>query len=115
MTDNPRALNNHLPRMPTRWGIWFHCSILWLILAICYGSLIAAIAHWYSDTWSGAATLGIGFSVIIGAPGSLGNAGYLWRKNMLVGLFRWEALPSAAFPALLLLSAGAFVLFGPVQ
>ena len=76
---------------------------MWPILAASYGSLLVAILHSVFGNWSGAASLGMLFSIVIGAPTLAGYAGYLWRKGLLIGLVLWEAAVSAAFPVLVLL------------
>ena len=88
--------------------------MVWPVAAACYASLVGAVAHWLTDTWSGWVTLGLLFSVAFGAPVLAGYAGYLWRKNLLQGNTRWEAGVCAAFPALLLLLAGLFISVGRV-
>ena len=84
---------------------------MWPILAASYGALLAALLHTAFGNWSGAASLGMLFAVVVGAPSLAGYAGYLWRKNLLVGFVRWEAALSAAFPVLVLL-LGAVAIVG---
>lgn len=80
-------------------------AFMWPIMLASYGALLAAMLHTMFGSWSGAASFGMLFAIVIGAPTLAGYAGYLWRKNLLVGSVRWEAALSAAFPVLLLLLA----------
>jgi len=83
---------------------------MWPILAVSYGALFAALLHTAFGNWSGAASLGMLFAIVVGAPSLAGYAGYLSRRNLLVGFVRWEAALSAAFPVLLLLLGTVAVL-----
>jgi hypothetical protein len=87
----------------------FTRALMWPILATSYGALLAALLHTLFGSWSGAASLGMIFAVVIGAPSLAGYAGYLWCKNLLVGFVRWEAALSAAFPVMVLLLATAAI------
>ena len=82
---------------------------MWPILAASYAALLVALIHTLFGNWSGAASLGVIFAVVIGAPSLAGYAGYLWRKNLLIGFARWEAALSAAFPVLVLLLASVAI------
>lgn len=82
---------------------------LWPIVLICYGTLLGALFHWIAGGWSGIVTLGFIFAIPIGVPSLVGYAGYLWRKNLLVGFARWEAIVCLAYPLLLVLLGGAFI------
>jgi hypothetical protein len=84
---------------------------MWPILAASYASLLASLLQTAFGTWSGAVSLGMLFAIVVGAPSLAGYAGYLWRKNLLVGLVRWEAALSAAFPVMVLL-LGAVAIVG---
>lgn len=88
---------------------------VWPLLAVGYGSLFAALFHWLTDSWSGAASLGMLFSIAIVAPSVVGYAGYLWRKDLLQGTRRWEAAVCAAFPVATLLLGGCVVWIGRVR
>ncbi len=90
-------------------------AFMWPILAVSYAALLAALLHTLFGNWSGAASLGILFAIVIGAPILAGYAGYLWRKNLLVGFVRWEAALSAAFPLLVLLLAAVAIVGRRVQ
>ena len=84
---------------------------VWPILAASYRALIAATIHTLVGNWSGAASLGMLFAVFVGTPTLVGYAGYLWRKNVLVGLARIEAALCVMLPiAILLLIILAFKL-----
>ena len=85
-----------------RSSMWASRVMVWPVAGLSYASLLVAAAHWLTDTWSGLATLGLFFAVVFGAPALAGYAGYLWRKNLLRGNTRWEALACGAFPLLLL-------------
>lgn len=89
--------------------------LVWPLLAIGYGSVFAAFAHWLTDTWSGAASLGLLFSLVFVAPSVVGYAGRLWCKNLLQGTRRWEAAVCAAFPVSILLLAGCVAMVGRIQ
>ena len=89
----------------------FTRAFMWPILVVSYAALFAGLLHTAFGNWSGAASLGMLFAIVIGAPSLAGYAGYLWRKNLLVGFVRWEAGLSAVFPVLVLL-LGAVAIIG---
>ena len=76
-------------------------AVIWPTILLAYTVLIAAVAHWLTDTWSGAASLGMGVAVIFCVPSMVGFAGYLWQKNLLKGFAKIEAIACAIYPVLL--------------
>jgi len=84
----------------------FQRFVIWPTLAASYLSLVGAIGHWATDSWSGAASLGVLFAVAIGSPVALGYAGYLWFRGQ-IGAARWEAAASVALPVLILVVFGS--------
>lgn len=93
------------------WGVLAHRVVIWPLIGLSYASVITAIIHWVTDTWSGLATLAALFTVALGVPTLFGNAGYLWRKG-LHRKFRWETALCAALPCAVLLLALAVIAFG---
>lgn len=79
--------------------------LIWPILVISYAAIALATAHIFFGGWSAFATLGLLFAIVIGAPSLAGYAGYLWRKNLLRGLVRYEAAICIFMPVALLLLA----------
>jgi hypothetical protein len=75
--------------------------IIWPVILLAYAVLLAAVAHWLTDTWSGAASLGMGAAVIFCVPSMVGYAGYLWRKNMIAGVAKIETIVCVMYPVLL--------------
>ena len=86
--------------------------IIWPTAALSYATVFVALVHWLTNTWSGAASLGLGFSVFIGVPGLFGYAGSIWYRNRMHGLERIEAIVGFAFPVFLLALAGLVLAFG---
>lgn len=74
-----------------------------LVVLASYGALSAALVHWLTDTWSGAASLGIAFAVFIGAPVAFVYAGYLCWKYPLQSSVRVEVAACAALPVSIML------------
>jgi hypothetical protein len=88
----------------------FERIFIWPIILISYGALFGASLQLISGELSGNILLGLLFAVSVGVPVFFGYAGYLWRKNLLLGAVRWEALICAVYPMLLLIVAGAFIM-----
>lgn len=86
--------------------------LIWPILVISYAAIAVAAAHVFFGGWSAFATLGLLFAIVIGAPSLAGYAGYLWRKNLLRGLVRYEAAICVFMPIALLLLAFFVISFG---
>ena len=74
--------------------------VIWPVILLAYAVLVVAAAHWLTDTWSGLASIGMGTAVIFCMPSMVGYAGYLWRKNMIVGFAKFEAIACAMYPVL---------------
>jgi hypothetical protein len=103
MMPRPCLQKHFLIRTDLVKAMLFTRIFMWPILVASYGALLAVLLHSAFGNWSGAASLGMLFAVVVGAPILAGYAGYLWRKNLLIGFARWEAALSAAFPVLVLL------------
>jgi hypothetical protein len=73
-------------------------AVVWPVVLASYAALLGAFTHWLTDTWSGAASLGIGFAIFIGAPAAAGYAGHLWWKYPMHGSVKLEAVVCAALP-----------------
>ena len=86
--------------------------VIWPVIVASYASVFAAAAHWLTDTWSGLASLGIWFAVLVGVPGLIGYAGSLWWRNRIYGIGRVEAYFCFSLPVVLLALAGLVVAAG---
>lgn len=105
----------HTPLMSNVRAMLLNRVVVWPVIALSYGSVAMALLHSVGGNWSGAASLGLFFSVLIGVPTLAGYAGHLWRKNLLHGLARYEALVCAAFPVVLLLLVGFVLIANRLQ
>jgi hypothetical protein len=83
---------------PSRNQRFLSRAVVWPVVFASYAALLGAFAHWLTDTWSGAASLGIGFAIFVGAPASTGYAGHLWWKYPMHGSVKLEAVVCAALP-----------------
>lgn len=101
----------HAAAASRSWRVFAHRVVIWPFIALSYASVFTAIIHWFTDTWSGLATLAALFAVVLGVPTLFGNAGYLWRKR-LHRKFKWETVLCAALPFAVLLLALAVSAFG---
>ena len=88
----------------------FERIFVWPVIFVSYGALFEASVQVVSGGWSGGTLISLLFAVSVGVPVLFGYAGYLWRKNLLTGAARWEALICAVYPILLLIAAGAFII-----
>ena len=89
--------------------------VVWPVVLASYAALSAALIHWLTDTWSGAASLGIGFAIFLGAPSSAGYAGYLWWKYPMQGFIKLEAAVCAALPVSVVLLWALVTYVGRLQ
>lgn len=81
----------------------FSRLLIWLVALSSYGALTYVTWGWFTGTPIGAAGIGFYFAIFLGAPCLVGHAGQLWRKNLLVGTTRIEAIVCAAFPIVVLI------------
>ena len=88
--------------------------IVWPVVIASYAAVLASLAHWMTDTWSGAASFGVGFAVFLGAPSAAGYAGHLWWKYPLRGSIKVEALLCAALPVSIVVLWAAVTLVGRI-
>jgi hypothetical protein len=88
----------------------FERSIIWPLIAASYAVLGGALFHAVFGGWSGIVTLGLLFAIPIGVPSLVGYAAYLWRKNLLIGFARWEALICVLYPIVLLAFGAGIIL-----
>jgi hypothetical protein len=86
--------------------------VVWPIAAASYLAAVAALVHWLSGTWSGAASMGMWFAVFVGAPSLVGYAGSIWWRKRAHGLERVEVAVGFAFPVVLLALGGLVLLLG---
>lgn len=89
----------------SRWTLWF-------LIATSYASLSAAVFHWLTDTWSGAASMAMLFTLLVGIPSMVGSVGYLWRKKLVHGEAKIQVRLALLHPVLLLVLWGAAVHLG---
>jgi hypothetical protein len=89
--------------------------MFWPIALASYFSVIAALVHWLTDSWSGAVLLGMAFAIFFGTPMMAGYAGYLWTRNKVVGLGRVEVVLSLALPFVIVVLAGLVIAIGRVR
>ncbi|MEO5595750.1 MAG: hypothetical protein ABIQ97_01180, partial [Lysobacteraceae bacterium] len=75
---------------------------LWPILLAFYVELGLLVHSSVTKRASGFVSVGFLLALMIGVPTLVGYAGYFWRKNLLHGIARWEALACVAFPILLI-------------
>ena len=85
---------------------------IWPIAAISYTTIIVSLIHYLTNTWSGAASLGMAFSIFIGAPALFSYAGSIWYRNRMRGVQRIEALVGFIFPVLLVALTSIVIIFG---
>jgi len=85
---------------------------VWPVIFVSYCVLATTVLHVISGEWLGVTSVGLLFAIPVGVPVLFGYAGSLWRKDLLVGAVRWEALICAIYPILLLMVAGAFIVTG---
>jgi hypothetical protein len=83
---------------------------MWPLIAASYAVLVGLLFHAVFGGWSGAVTLGLLFAIPIGVPSLVGYAAYLWRKNLLIGFARLEAVICVLYPILLLAFGGGIIL-----
>lgn len=89
--------------------------VVWPVVLGSYAALSAALLHWLTDTWSGAALLGVGFAIFLGAPSSAGYAVHLWWKYPMQGFIKLEAAVCAALPVSIVLLWGLVAYAGRLQ
>jgi hypothetical protein len=90
---------------------WTTTALLWLLIAASYGAVITASIQTLLGNWSGLASLGMAFAIVVGTPTLVGNGVYLWRKNLLHGFVRIEGVLCGMLPiAVVLLLALALKL-----
>lgn len=87
-------------------------SFIWLVAFTSYGALACVAWGWITGAPIGVAGIGLYMAIFVGAPCLVGHAGYLWRKNLLLGTNRFEAAICFAFPVAVLSLGAVGLLFG---
>jgi hypothetical protein len=89
-----------------------HRILFWPTAAASYLAVGVAVIHWITDTWSGIATLGMGFAVLVGVPSLVGYSCSVLFRRTAKGLERLEVTLGFALPLVLLALVGFAMLFG---